>query len=408
MKWAMACMQGWRIDMEDDHIILPNFTDNLALFAVFDGHGGPEVAHVAAKLYPNFLKSNEYFKKKDYARALISSFEKFDLFMMSEEGKKVFKANSIMKTEMELCAGSTAIVALVEKDYVKEEGDQREVGVRVYKDMDIRKGKWEEYKKKKEEMVWDEKRESTHGGKKWRIWVANAGDCRSLLVQSPERVFALNEEHKPMDAREKQRIQKAGGLILKMRIDENLNLSRALGDFHYKSNFNLPFDEQLIISKPDIYEVVVDTKEPCYLFLGCDGVFEVLADRQIGQQVMEGMKKQEEGPSLVDEIKKVIEDEEEEEEENGNQQEGESNSGESLKSSVETEKKDQNEDVDKDKEEGDQIENKQESKDEEDHELKVMVENLKKVLMRTLAKPGQITMGMGYDNMSALCVKLGV
>ena len=119
LAWAMASMQGWRIDMEDDHIIMPDFTEDLALFAVFDGHGGPEVARVAGKLYPSFLKSNEFFKKKDYNRALISSFEKFDLFMMSEEGKKVFQSNTGLKNRGELCAGSTAIVALIEKNWKK-------------------------------------------------------------------------------------------------------------------------------------------------------------------------------------------------------------------------------------------------------------------------------------------------
>jgi len=39
-------MQGWRINMEDSHIANDRFSeeDDRALFGVFDGHGGREVA----------------------------------------------------------------------------------------------------------------------------------------------------------------------------------------------------------------------------------------------------------------------------------------------------------------------------------------------------------------------------
>ena len=37
-------MQGWRGSMEDTHIAELNIGDGNSLFAVFDGHGGREVA----------------------------------------------------------------------------------------------------------------------------------------------------------------------------------------------------------------------------------------------------------------------------------------------------------------------------------------------------------------------------
>jgi len=39
-------MQGWRLNMEDAHIANPEFMNNpeKAVFGVFDGHGGREVA----------------------------------------------------------------------------------------------------------------------------------------------------------------------------------------------------------------------------------------------------------------------------------------------------------------------------------------------------------------------------
>ncbi len=41
---TLVQMQGWRISMEDAHINEPNFDSKSSLFAIFDGHGGSEVA----------------------------------------------------------------------------------------------------------------------------------------------------------------------------------------------------------------------------------------------------------------------------------------------------------------------------------------------------------------------------
>lgn len=38
------------------------------------------------------------------------------------------------------------------------------------------------------------------------------------------------------------------------RVNGGLNLTRAFGDFDYKGNKGLKYDEQLIICKPDIRE----------------------------------------------------------------------------------------------------------------------------------------------------------
>lgn len=40
----------------------------------------------------------------------------------------------------------------------------------------------------------------------------------------------MNKEHKPSDDEEYMRVYNGGGFILNGRINENLNLTRALGD----------------------------------------------------------------------------------------------------------------------------------------------------------------------------------
>ena len=46
-------MQGWRLNMEDAHIANATFngSEDKALFGVFDGHGGREVAVFCNKHY---------------------------------------------------------------------------------------------------------------------------------------------------------------------------------------------------------------------------------------------------------------------------------------------------------------------------------------------------------------------
>ena len=42
--FGVCNVQGWRRNQEDAHIAAPAFDADLSLFAVFDGHGGAEVA----------------------------------------------------------------------------------------------------------------------------------------------------------------------------------------------------------------------------------------------------------------------------------------------------------------------------------------------------------------------------
>jgi len=39
------------------------------------------------------------------------------------------------------------------------------------------------------------------------------------------------------------------------RVNGNINLSRALGDFEFKQNPNLPPEEQMITANPDIRKI---------------------------------------------------------------------------------------------------------------------------------------------------------
>ena len=56
-------MQGWRKSNEDAHITAIDFLPGISLFAVFDGHGGVEVAKYCDKHFVSILQEDEEFMK---------------------------------------------------------------------------------------------------------------------------------------------------------------------------------------------------------------------------------------------------------------------------------------------------------------------------------------------------------
>lgn len=72
------------------------------------------------------------------------------------------------------------------------------------------------------------------GENKVCLYVANAGDSRAVLCRAGAAID-LSVDHKPEDPEEKARINAAGGVVTQEgRVNDGLNLSRAIGDHVYK------------------------------------------------------------------------------------------------------------------------------------------------------------------------------
>lgn len=217
-------MQGWRINMEDASICHTDLPDNCALFGVFDGHGGLEVAKYCEDKFRDELIKNPNYKNKNYEKALEETFLHIDEMLQTPEGKKdisLIKQKFDKSGDDESFAGCTANVVLITSN---------------------------------------------------KLYVANAGDSRCVVSIKGE-AKAMSEDHKPDDEPEKNRILKAGGEVWQGRVNGNLNLSRAIGDLEYKANKDLKPEEQLIISKPDVKTLDI-TKDLEFIIIGCDGIWE--------------------------------------------------------------------------------------------------------------------------------------
>lgn len=71
------------------------------------------------------------------------------------------------------------------------------------------------------------------------------GDSRAIASVSG-RVEPLSYDHKPSNYEEKKRIVAAGGWVEYNRVNGNLALSRALGDFIFKKNQRVSPEEQIV------------------------------------------------------------------------------------------------------------------------------------------------------------------
>jgi len=112
-----------------------------------------------------------------------------------------------------------------------------------------------------------------------KIYVANAGDSRSVLGVKGV-VKPLSFDHKPTNEGERARIKIAGGRVEDGRVNGNLSLSRALGDFSYKRNSSLGPEAQMITADPEVtcHEI---TEEDEFLVLACDGIWDCLYSQEI-------------------------------------------------------------------------------------------------------------------------------
>ena len=49
--------------MQDAHNTILNYDTNASLFAVYDGHGGQEVAEYSAKNLPDYIKHTSHYQE---------------------------------------------------------------------------------------------------------------------------------------------------------------------------------------------------------------------------------------------------------------------------------------------------------------------------------------------------------
>jgi serine/threonine protein phosphatase PrpC len=113
-----------------------------------------------------------------------------------------------------------------------------------------------------------------------QLYCANAGDSRGVLCRGGEAV-PLSYDHKPTAPVELARIEKAGGFVVNRRVNGVLALSRAIGDFSFKANSRVPWEEQAVTAAPDVKTLVLDTELDEFAVIACDGIWDVMSNEQV-------------------------------------------------------------------------------------------------------------------------------
>ncbi|EGU82872.1 protein phosphatase [Fusarium oxysporum f. sp. raphani 54005] len=239
--YGVSAMQGWRISMEDAHTAVldldsaKSHSSKLSFFGVFDGHGGDKVALFTGQNIHNIIFKQDTFKSGDYAQGLKDGFLATDRAILNDP-----------KYEEEV-SGCTACVSLIAGN---------------------------------------------------KLYVANAGDSRGVLGIKG-RAKPLSQDHKPQLENEKNRITAAGGFVDFGRVNGNLALSRAIGDFEFKKSAELSPENQIVTAYPDVEQHDL-TDEDEFLVIACDGIW----DCQSSQAVVEFVRR---GIAAKQELDKICE-----------------------------------------------------------------------------------------------------
>lgn len=135
------------------------------------------------------------------------------------------------------------------------------------------------------------------------IYCANAGDSRAVLCTS-DKAFPLSEDHKPDNELEAKRITKANHFVEDSRVDGNLALSRAFGDFQYKDQAGTDPKDQAVSCYPDI---TVTKRKPGDQFIiqACDGIWDCVTNEEACKKISEYYKKHN---VTRDNVHKVVEE----------------------------------------------------------------------------------------------------
>ncbi|CAI4329902.1 BAQ_1a_G0008770.mRNA.1.CDS.1 [Saccharomyces cerevisiae] len=212
----------FRRTMEDVHTYVKNFASRLdwGYFAVFDGHAGIQASKWCGKHLHTIIEQNILADETRDVRDVLN-----DSFLAIDEE---------INTKLLGNSGCTAAVCVL---------------------------RWE-----LPDSVSDDSMDLAQHQRK--LYTANVGDSRIVLFRNGNSI-RLTYDHKASDTLEMQRVEQAGGLIMKSRVNGMLAVTRSLGD---------KFFDSLVVGSPFTTSVEI-TSEDKFLILACDGLWDVIDDQ---------------------------------------------------------------------------------------------------------------------------------
>eukprot|EP01138_Halocafeteria_seosinensis_P016246 gb/GECG01016576.1/.p1 GENE.gb/GECG01016576.1/~~gb/GECG01016576.1/.p1 ORF type:complete len:274 (+),score=30.28 gb/GECG01016576.1/:1-822(+) len=226
VRAGLTSMQGWRVEQEDAHSLILELPDNpqAGWFAVFDGHGGNLVSGKSAERLHKLI-SVDSLEPETLKPKIRNAFLQLD--------KELHEDPKVQRGEDH--SGTTAVSCLLTPQH----------------------------------MI-----------------CANCGDSRAILVRNRE-AKPLSYDHKPFNDKERERIYKAGGTVTMGRVNGDLAVSRALGDYVYKFVSDLPAEEQQVSPEPEFVVIPRDPQQDQFMVLACDGIWDVMSNDEVAKWVLD-------------------------------------------------------------------------------------------------------------------------
>lgn len=233
LLFSYGAMQGWRRAMEDAHSAV--LEPSGGFFAIFDGHCGSSVAAYCGQHLREVILDTSPLKGKDFSKATF--LERSDAMVAGFVGidRQLF-SHPVYRLDK---SGCTAVAL------------------------------W---------IVGDD------------LLCANAGDSRCVLCRSGQAV-PLSNDHKPNLPEEQQRIQRARGFVWNRRVNGVLALSRAIGDWSFKGNSQIDWEDQAVTPVPEVTHTVLNYDTDTFAVLACDGIWDVMSNTEVVNFVSRAIEK---------------------------------------------------------------------------------------------------------------------
>ena len=215
---AHSGLRGWRVAMEDA-VVTQLLTGELGVFAVLDGHGGAYCSGWAADELPHRLEH-----VAGHIHAASDGDEAWQVAQQLSEAVRQMDLDLRGCGRQAWACGTTLVSLIVTRR---------------------------------------------------SLTVANVGDSRAVLCRAGT-ALPLSRDHKPKVSAERERILHAGGFIVDGRVNGDLSLSRALGDFRHKCVAHLPPSKQPVSSEPEVRSTR-RLRSDQFVLLACDGLWDVIS-----------------------------------------------------------------------------------------------------------------------------------
>jgi serine/threonine protein phosphatase PrpC/CheY-like chemotaxis protein len=271
IKFGFSEAQGTRSYMEDriyakalEPSRIGEGLSPLAIFGVFDGHGGDFVA--------------QYLQTR-YATVFASAYRALEVhldFSSIDPESGIYEA-AVARAFEETNARLDR--ALLEKDYARQQKNMA-AGAGIGQESNFSGSVGVVAVVAPAKQLFD-------GKPAVQVFLSHVGDCRGVLSQDGV-AKVLTEDHKATNKSEKTRIEMAGGFVQNGRVNGALMVARSFGDIQHKNfapcvghkgNENEPggiwAENQHVISKPDFTHLFVFNDSFEFIILASDGIWDV-------------------------------------------------------------------------------------------------------------------------------------